>query len=51
MVIVVNSDAEEASVWAAMDVIRTLRGHAKPIQPDTRDTELIRTRWANESYL
>jgi hypothetical protein len=52
MILIVNSDAEERSAWAALDVIHRLRGDTVyPTRPDTEDRHWVKTRWANERYL
>jgi hypothetical protein len=51
MIIIVNSDEEERSVWAAIETIRVLRGEAHPLKPYMQDSPWIKTKWANERYL
>lgn len=53
MIIIANSDEEEASAWAALDVIQNLRNarNIYPQRPNTEDTQFVKTRWPNENYL
>ena len=50
MLIIVNSDEEEASAYRALEVINTLRV-LPASRPDTTDTRWVKTRWPNEVYL
>lgn len=54
MIVIANSDAEEASVHNAIDVIRRLRRqrmNTYPTRPDIQDTPWVKTVWPNEAYL
>ncbi len=52
MILIVNSDDEAASAWAALDVINTLRRReVKTLRPYMEDSPWVRTRRANEKYL
>ncbi len=51
MLIIVNSDDEEASAWAALDVINTLRAETRPLHAMVDDSPWVKTRWANERFL
>lgn len=53
MIIIVNNDEEEASAWAALDLIRHLRD-TRPIPP-LRESDApylnVTTTFANQRYL
>lgn len=53
MIIIANNDEEEASAWAALDVIDNLRNGRTmyPTRPNTQDTPSVKTRWPHDWYL
>lgn len=52
MIIIANNDEEEASAWAALEVIQSLRArNVLPIRPDVTDTRYVKTHWPHDWYL